>query len=584
MRIFSFFENLIAATALPPEAPLPPRLLAFYWYFIRQIRGIVAWSFAAGFCVAVVDAAIPAFIGRIVTLVSTRGPASLLAQSWPEFLGMALVVLVARPGALLMQHMISNQTLAPGLGNLIRWQSHWHVVRQSWAFFQNDFAGGIANRVVQTGPSLRETLILAANAVWYIAIYGGSAILLMASNDLRLAGPIICWAIGYVLLLRYFVPRIRVRSRNVSAVRSALTGRVVDCYTNIVAVKLFSKHKNENDFIRVAIDEHTDSYRDHLRYTTKFGLTLAVLNGLMIVSAGALAVWLWTKGQIVVGAVAMTIPLTWQIANIAGWVAQQATALFENMGAVEDGMRQIAAPPPVSDKPDAPALRAARGHIEFENVRFGYGGSGEVLTGVKLSVAAGERVGLMGASGAGKSTLAHLLLRLYELDGGRILIDGQDIAAVTQESLRSQITLVTQDTSLLNRSIRDNIRLGRPDATEEEVREAASRARALEFIDGLEDWQGRKGLDAHIGDRGVKLSGGQRQRIAIARAILRNAPILVLDEATSALDNETESAIQGQLDELMKGRTVIAIAHRISTLAGMDRLVVLDKGSIVEAA
>jgi ATP-binding cassette, subfamily B, multidrug efflux pump len=378
------------------------------------------------------------------------------------------------------------------------------------------------------------------------------------------------------------VPRLRDRSREMSEVRSALTGRVVDSYTNILTVKLFARPRDEDEFVRVAVDEHTRTFRRQLRLITLFGLTLTLLNASMVVGTGAMAVWLWTSGRIAVGTVAMALPLTWQIANIAGWVAQNVTAIFENVGVVQDGMRSISVPRQMPDRPDAKPIKVDKGGVLFEGVRFGYGTARGVLHGIDLSIAPGERVGLVGQSGAGKSTLVNILLRFYEVEAGRILIDGQDIAYATQESLRSHIAMVTQDTSLLHRSIRDNIRYGRPNAMEEEIRAAAAKAHAIEFIETLEDWQGRRGFDAHVGERGVKLSGGQRQRIAIARVILKNAPILVLDEATSALDSEVEAAIQEQLDDLMKGRTVVAIAHRLSTISRMDRLIVLDHGRIVE--
>jgi len=582
MSLFEFFERLLEPTALPPDAPPPTGLAAFYWHYARQASRLVVALFVAGFVVALLDTTIPYFIGRVVTLVSSRTPANLLRDATLDLLGMAAVLLVIRPIALLMQAMITNQAIAPGLTNLIRWQSHWHVVRQSWTYFQNDFAGRIANRVMQTGPSLRESVVSGTNAVWYILVYGGSAVVLMASNDARLAIPMLVWFLAYALLLYGFVPRMRDRSQRISEARSALTGRVVDSYTNILTVKLFARPSDEDAFVRSSVDEHTQKFRHQLRLITVFGFTLTFLNAVMVVSTGVMAIWLWSAGHIAVGAVAMALPLTWQISNIAGWVAQNVTAIFENVGTVQDGMRSIAVPRQMPDRPDARMLQVGRGAVRFEKVRFGYGTARGVLHGIDLAIAPGERVGLVGRSGAGKSTLVNLLLRFYETEGGRILIDGQDIAGVTQESLRAHIAMVTQDTSLLHRSIRDNIAYGRPGASDAEVRDAAARAHALDFIETLEDWQGRRGFDAHVGERGVKLSGGQRQRIALARVILKDAPILVLDEATSALDSEVEAAIQEQLDGLMRGRTVIAIAHRLSTIARMDRLVVLDHGRVIE--
>ena len=582
MGLFRLFERQLDPTKSTIDAVPPTGLAEFYWHYARQARWLVAALFVAGSLVALLDTTIPIFIGRVVSLISSHAPATMLHDTWPQLLGMVGVMLVARPAAMFLQSLITNQAIAAGLTNLVRWQNHWYVVRQSWTFFQNDFAGRIANRIMQTGPALRESVVAGTNAVWYILVYGTSAMLLMSSANTLLAVPVMAWFLGYAVFLTYFVPRLRDRSRDLSEVRSALTGRVVDSYTNILTVKLFARPRDEDEFVRSAVEEHTGVFRRQLRLISMFGLTLTLLNASMVVGTGATAVWLWSEGRIPIGAVAMALPLTWQIANIAGWVAQNVTAIFENVGVVIDGMRSISVPRQMADKPDAAILRVEKGAVRFEDVRFGYGTARGVLQGINLSIAPGERVGLVGQSGAGKSTLVNILLRFYEIEAGRILIDGQDIAQVTQDSLRAHIAMVTQDTSLLHRSIRDNIRYGRPSATDEEVRAAAIQAHALDFIETLEDWLGRRGLDAHVGERGVKLSGGQRQRIAIARVILKNAPILVLDEATSALDSEVEAAIQEQLDALMKGRTVIAIAHRLSTIARMDRLIVLDHGRIVE--
>jgi ATP-binding cassette, subfamily B, multidrug efflux pump len=582
MSLFRVFEKLLEPTALEPTAPPTSGLGAFYWHYARQVKRLIVVLFLAGSMVALLDAAIPVIIGRLVALISHSDPVAAVRAAWPQLAVMGLVVLVLRPAAIAFQALVTNQAINPGFTNLVRWQSHWHVVRQSWTFFQNDFAGRIANRVMQTGPSLRESVVAATNAVWYILVYGTSALVLLGSNDFRLTIPVLLWFAAYACVLRVLVPRVRVRSRRMSEARSTLTGRVVDSYTNILTVKLFADPSDEDAFVRAAVDDHTDAFRGQLRLITLFGMCLTMLNAALMVGTGAVAMMLWTEGHISVGAVAMALPLAWQIANIAGWVAQNVTSIFENVGVVQDGMRSIAVPRLMPDRPGAATLQVTSGGVRCEGVRFGYGTDRGVLHGIDLAIAAGERVGLVGPSGAGKSTLVNLLLRFYELEGGRILIDGQDIAGVTQESLRAGIAMVTQDTSLLHRSIRDNIRYGRPGAGEAEVREAAARAHALEFITGLEDWQGRRGFDAHVGERGVKLSGGQRQRIAIARVLLKNAPILILDEATSALDSEVEAAIQEQLDGLMKGRTVIAIAHRLSTISRMDRLVVLNQGRIVE--
>jgi ATP-binding cassette subfamily B multidrug efflux pump len=582
------FEALLDPTALPPEPPPTHGLLPFYWQFIRQVRWLVAGLFLFGGLAGIVDVSIPAFIGRVVGLVSTHTPEALLHDAWSQLVLMAAVILLLRPTIFFFHVVLINQLVNPGLTNMIRWQNHWHVVRQSWTFFQNDFAGRIANRVMQTGPSLRESLVMAFDAAWYIVVYGTSAIILLGSTDWRLTPPILLWFVGYAAMLAYFVPRLRERSRAVSEVRSMLTGRVVDSYTNILTVKLFARARDEDAFVREAVDYHTAAFRDQSRMVTAYIVILAVMNASLIVSTATLAIWQWGVGRISLGSVAMALPLTWQITNMAGWVARSVTGIFENIGTVQDGMRSIAVERQMPDPPDAVELRVTSGEIRFEGVHFDYGrvrpqGRGGVLRGIDLHIAPGERVGLVGPSGAGKSTLVNLLLHFYDPERGRILIDGQDISTVTQESLRTQIAMVTQDTSLLHRSIRDNIRYGRPEADDVAIEDAARRAEAHEFILGLEDWHQRRGYDAHVGERGVKLSGGQRQRIALARVILKDAPILVLDEATSALDSEVEAAIQSQLDGLMEGRTVIAIAHRLSTIARMDRLVVLDHGRIAEA-
>ncbi len=580
--MFRHFERRLKPTELPQGDTPPPGLVAFYWHFARQAKGLFAGLFAAGFAVAVLDITIPVFIGKLVTLVTTSRPADLVVQHWPLLAAMAVVLLVLRPLAFVAQHLLMNQAINANVTNRIRWQSHWHVVRQSWAFFQNDFAGRIANRVMQTGPALRETLVALLTAVWFILVYGTSSLILLAHADLWLAVPILVWFVGYIVMLRLFVPRMRDRSKSVSEARSLLTGRIVDTYTNIITVKLFARAKDEDAYVREAVDHHTGRFLSSLRLNTWFALTLTLLNALLITATGAFAIALWRYGHVEVGVVAMALPMTTQIVSASGWVAWQVTGIFENIGVVQEGMMTIARPHTLLDKEDAAALHVSRGEVRFEDVRFGYGRESGVIQGLTLTVKPGERIGLVGRSGAGKSTMVNLLLRFFDLEEGRILIDGQDIAAVTQESLRAQISVVTQDTSLLHRSIRDNIRYGKPEASDADVAAAARMAHAHEFIPELEDLQGRHGYDAHVGERGVKLSGGQRQRIAIARVILKNAPILVLDEATSALDSEVEAAIQSSLSTLMRGKTVIAIAHRLSTIAQMDRLVVLDRGRVVE--
>ncbi len=580
--MFRFFERSLKPTAIPAQTEPPAGLGAFYWHFARQAKGLFAALFAIGFAVALLDISIPVFIGKIVSLITNTKPEDVFTGAWPMLLGMAVVLVILRPAAFTTQHLLMNQAIAANVSNRIRWQAHWHVVRQSWAFFQNDFAGRIANRVMQTGPAIRETLVSLLTAVWFILIYGTSSLILLASADRWLALPVLLWFCGYVAMLRFFVPRMRDRSKIMSEARSMLTGRIVDTYTNIATVKLFARARDEDAYVREAVDHHTGRFHAALRLNTLFALTLTVLNALLITATGGFAIVLWQLGHVSVGTVAMALPMTMQIVSASGWVAWQVTDIFENIGVVQEGMLTIARPHTLVDSADAVPLKVTRGEIRFEDIRFGYGRARGLIDGLTLNVKPGERIGLVGRSGAGKSTLVNVLLRFFDLEGGRILIDGQDIATVSQESLRAQISLVTQDTSLLHRSIRDNIRYGNPDAGEADIIAAAQMAHAHEFILDLEDWKGRFGYDAQVGERGVKLSGGQRQRVAIARVILKNAPILVLDEATSALDSEVEAAIRSSLGTLMQGRTVIAIAHRLSTIAQMNRLVVLDHGRIVE--
>ena len=579
------FETLLQPTAGTPAPPPTAGLLRFYWHYIGQARWFAVSLFVFGGMIAVLDTMIPTFIGEIAGLVSSHSPDTLVRDTWPRLLTMALVLGVARPVTFLAHNIVVNQIVNPSLTNLVRWQNHWHVVRQSWTFFQNDFAGRIAARVMQTGPSMRESVVMAFDAAWYIVVYGGSALLLLGSLNWRLTIPMALWFALYVGMLSWFVPRLRDRSKAMSEKRSTLMGRVVDSYTNILTVKLFARAAEEDAFVRQAVDDHTEASRSQARMTTGYSTTLMFMNAALIVGTAAIAIWQWTVGNIGVAAVATAIPMAWQLNNIAGWVARSITSIFESIGTVQDGMRSIDVARLMPDPPGAKELIVTGGEIRLEDLHFDYGRAARpigVLHGIDLTIKAGERVGLVGPSGAGKSTLVNLLLHFYEASSGRILIDGQDIASVTQESLRTQIAMVTQDTSLLHRSIRENIGYGRPDATDAMIESAARRAEAHDFIMGLEDWHERTGYDAHVGERGVKLSGGQRQRVALARVILKDAPILVLDEATSALDSEVEAAIQSQLDGLMEGRTVIAIAHRLSTIARMDRLVVLDEGRIAE--
>jgi ATP-binding cassette subfamily B multidrug efflux pump len=561
----------------------PAGLAAFYWHFVRQTKGWYAAMFGASLAVAALDTVIPLFIGRLVSLMEASDRMAALHEQWPMLVGMIVLVLVVRPVVLLADIVIRHMVLIPGATSLIRWQSHWHVIRQSWPFFQNDFAGRIANRVMQTAHALRDSVMASIRAVWYIGAYGVMAYALMAMADWRLGVPTLVWFASYLLFLWRFVPRMRDLARESSEARSLVMARVVDSYTNVLTVKLFARLADEDAYVRESIDEHRAAMRRHMRLITRFHFCLTAMNAALLVATATLGVWLWATGAVNAGVVAAALPLAWQLANVAGWVSWEVTAIFENVGVVQEGMQSIAVPHSGVDKAGAQPLEVSRGEIRFENVRFGYGRPEPVLEAFHLEIRPGERVGVVGRSGAGKSTVVNLLLRFFELEQGRILIDGQDISHVTQESLRAAIGMVTQDTSLLHRSIAANIRYGRPRASDDEVIAAAKKAQAHEFIVGLRDWRGNTGYAAHVGERGVKLSGGQRQRIALARVILKDAPILVLDEATSALDSEVELAIQEQLLDLMEGKTVIAIAHRLSTIARMDRLVVVEHGKIVES-
>ena len=541
--------------------------------------------FGASLAVALLDTVIPLFIGRLVSLMEASDRQAALAAQWPMLAAMVGLVLLVRPLAILIDIAIRHKALIPGATSLIRWQSHWHVVRQSWPFFQNDFAGRIANRVMQTAHALRESTMASIRGVWYIGAFGVTSLALMVLADWRLGVPTVLWTLGYAFFLRHFVPRMRDLGRASSELRSMVMGRVVDSYTNILTVKLFARMADEDAYVRESIDQHQQGMAQHMALITRFMFWLTVMNALLLVGTAGIGIWLWAHGTVSAGVVATALPLAWQIANAAGWVSWEVTAIFENVGVVQEGMQSIAVPHSSVDRPGAQPLEVSRGEIVFEQVTFGYGrkDAAPVLSGLNLIVKPGERIGLVGRSGAGKSTLVNLLLRFHDVEQGSIAIDGQDIAQVTQESLRAAIGMVTQDTSLLHRSIAANIRYGRPSASEAQVQAAARKAQAHGFIQGLVDWKGNRGYEAHVGERGVKLSGGQRQRIALARVILKDAPILVLDEATSALDSEVELAIQEQLLDLMEGKTVIAIAHRLSTIARMDRLIVLEQGKIVES-
>ena len=581
--LFRVFESRVPATALPPAGAPPTGLLPFYWHFIRQARGLFFAMLLSCLLVALSDTVMPVLIGKLVALMTATDRSGALHAAWPMLLGMLLFMLVLRPLILLFDSLLRFNAVMPGLTSLVRWQNHWHVVRQSWPFFQDDFAGRMANRVMQTGNALRESAVSGVRAVWYIVVYGLTTIVLLWLADWRLALPTVCWFAGYVLFLRYFVPRMRDLAKASSEVRSRVVARVVDTYTNILTVKLFARPSDEDRYVQDVIESHKSAMARHMRLVTQFICSLWILNALLLVATAWVGLTLWQANRLEVGVFAMALPLAWQITSAAGWVSWEVAGIFENVGVVQEGMETIAVPHRMLDHPAAQPLDVPRGEIRFEHLSFAYDPLRPVLRDINLTIRPGERIGLIGRSGAGKSTLVNLLLRFFEVSSGRILIDGQDIALATQDSVRAQIGMVTQDTSLLHRSIAANIRYGKPDASMAEVMAAARTAQASDFVRDLRDWKGREGFDAQVGERGVKLSGGQRQRIAIARVVLKDAPILVLDEATSALDSEVEQAIQEQLLGLMDGKTVIAIAHRLSTIARLDRLIVLDEGRIVES-
>jgi len=577
-----WFESLIdvfpkTETTMPPQS-----VWRFYLHYLRPVWPVLLATLVAGLLLALVEVAMFDFLGRIVDLLAEGPGPGFFQRHATELAWMAGITLIARPLLVALHNLLVNQAIVPGLSNRTRWLMHNYVVRQSLAFFQNDFAGRIANRVMQTGTSLRESAVQMVDALWYIVVYTGSALWLFAQADPILTIPLLAWLVVYVALMAWFVPRMKTRAWIASDARSKAMGRIVDGYTNIATLKLFAHGGREQAYVRDAVEELAVKHRRQTRMTSALDTSIAIANGFLIVGTCALALWLWQRGQVSVGAITLATGLVIRIHNMSGWIMWTVNGIFEDIGTVQDGMQTISQPVSVRDAADATALVVERGNVRFEDIHFHYGKRGGVIAGLDLHVRPGEKIGLVGPSGAGKSTLVNVLLRLYDLERGRILIDGQDIAHVSQESLRGQIGVVTQDTSLLHRSIRDNLLYGRTDATPAQIEAAVRKARADGFIDSLVDGEGRRGYDAHVGERGVKLSGGQRQRIAIARVLLKDAPILVLDEATSALDSEVEAAIQESLDDLMADKTVIAIAHRLSTIARMDRLVVMDRGAIVE--
>ena len=580
--MFAYFERLFDPFAPDGIERPPAATAAFFRHFLRPIRGLLVAILAVSGIAAVAEMSLYAFLGLLVEWMTVTDRPVFLETYGAALIVMGVIGIVVRPAAVLISRGLISLALVPGLTSQVRWRNHRYVLRQSLAYFQNDFAGRIAQKVMQTGHALREAVLNVIDGVWLLVIYLIGTAALFTALDWRLILPVAAWTAAYGAVIALMVPPVRGRSALVSETASALSGRIVDSYTNIQAVKLFAHARREDEFAREGIARHTGAFRMLMRSIFTMTVALTVLNSLLILAVAAISIAFWLQGTLSVGAIALANGLVIRLTQMSGWILRTVTILFENVGMVENGIETISRPYAVKDRTKAQALEVGRGAIAFDHVRFHYGRADGVIGDLTLDIAPGEKVGLVGPSGAGKSTLVNLLLRFYDLEGGRILIDGQDIAGVRQASLRGRIAVVTQDTPLLHRSIRDNICYGRPDATDEDMMRAAGLAEAARFIPGLTDPQGRAGYDAHVGERGVKLSGGQRQRIAIARVILKDAPILVLDEATSALDSEVEAAIQGQLQNLMAGKTVIAIAHRLSTIAALDRLVVMDGGRIVE--
>ncbi|RJE82429.1 ABC transporter ATP-binding protein [Paracoccus onubensis] len=585
--MFAWFERRI--DPYPIDTPeMPPRSL---WRFVLHYsRGALPWMISLALissAIAVIEVLLFNWLGELVNRLSDTPREIFWQQHGARLAMMAVVLLVLMPAINLLGALILNQSVMGNFPQRIRWQAHRYLLRQSIGYFQDEFSGRIAQRLMQTALAVREVAMKIMDVGSYVLIYFLGAMVLAASQDWRLAIPFLAWAIGYGTLLWLIVPRLGEVAKAQADARSAMTGRVVDSYTNIATVKLFSHSTREEEWMQEGMDAFLQTVHRQMRLSSIQDITLNALNVMLVAVVTTLGLWLWSVGQIAVGAVAIAVPLALRLNNMAHWIMWEFAALFENIGTVRDGITTLAMPRQVVDVPGARPLVTGPGEVRFDQVTFRYMGVTSarplaVLNDLTLHIAPGERVGLVGRSGAGKSTLVNLLLRFHDIEEGRITIDGQDISQVTQDSLRAAIGVVTQDNSLLHRSVRENIAYGRPDAGEDEIAEALRTAEAQGFVPALSDSYGRRGLDAHVGERGVKLSGGQRQRIAIARVALKDAPILVLDEATSALDSEVEAAIQSRLEALMEGKTVIAIAHRLSTIAAMDRLIVMDGGRIVE--
>ncbi len=584
--MLKFFENRI--NPFPPEHPeQPPEgLYAFCRHYTRGLEGSLLTMSALTAMLAVLEVTLFRFMGDLVDWLSTRSPDTLLEAEGTKLLIMGGIVLIVMPLIVYLHALITYQSLLGNYPMRIRWQAHRYLLKQSLNFYENDFAGRLATKVMQTALGVRETVMKLLDVLVYILVYFISALVMIGTSDWRLMLPMVVWLIAYIGIQFYFVPRMKKIATEQADARSIMTGRVVDSYTNIQTVKLFSHTERETEYARDSMDGFLGTVYHQMRLATGLNVSVNMINYLLAFTVAALSIWLWMDSAITVGAIAIAVSLALRVNGMAQWLMWEISSLFENLGTVADGMNTLSKPQTITDVQHAPRLQANQGEIALEKVSFSYEGADSktypVFQSMDLTIRPGEKIGLVGRSGAGKSTLVNLLLRFYDIDSGSIKIDGQDISQVSQESLRAKIGMVTQDTSLLHRSVRDNILYGRPDATDEEVLEAARKAEADDFIRDLYDPEGNLGYDAQVGERGVKLSGGQRQRIAIARVLLKDAPILILDEATSALDSEVEAAIQESLYRLMENKTVIAIAHRLSTIAAMDRLIVLDDGKIAE--
>lgn len=580
--LLRWFERLL--TPFPPEeAPVPPKgLFSFLWACTRGSRRYLLVLAVLSASVSVYEAWLFAFLGQVVDLLSVWRSGEEAAAEARQVLWGVGIVLVFSIVLVALRTLVQHQVIAINLPLRLRWDFHRLMLRQTLSFFSDEFAGRVTTKVMQTALAVREVLMTFIEIILSIGVYFITILALAGSFDRRLMLPFLGWIVLFGLAMWYFVPRLGKVGQEQAHARSSMTGRVTDAYSNITTVKLFSHTRREAHFARAAMEDFKDTGFRQMRLVSQFEIVNQTLVAGLILSAGGYALWLWHDNLVGTGAVAAVSAMALRVNGMSHWIMWQMASLFENIGTVQDGIATLSRAAKVQDLPGAPALEVTQGKVEFDQVSFNYNGERQVLDGLSLRVRAGEKIGLVGRSGAGKSTLINLLLRFYDLDRGAIRIDDQTIAHVTQDSLRSAIGMVTQDTSLLHRSIRDNIAYGRPDATEEEIIDAARRAQAHEFIQQLTDTQGRQGYDTLVGERGVKLSGGQRQRIAIARVMLKNAPILLLDEATSALDSEVEVAIQESLNEMMEGKTVIAIAHRLSTIAALDRLIVMDEGRIIE--